>query len=72
MKEKANQVRIMLIRNCLKYDWLSAQFEKIGVKLARTELSDILHGRRCSQKAEMVIDKSIEFLERYERLFNIT
>ena len=69
MKEKANTVRIKLIQNCLKYDWLIAQFEKIGTHLTRTELSDILHGRRTSEKAVKVLDQSIEFLEKYERLF---
>lgn len=69
MTEQANKVRIALIRNCLTYDWLRLQFEKIGVKLARTELSDILHGRRTSKKALMVLDKSAEFLERYETFY---
>lgn len=69
MKEKADQVRFKLIQNCLKYDWLIAQFEKIGTHLTRTELSDILNGRRTSEKAVMVLDKSIELLNRYETVF---
>ena len=69
LSEKAYDISCRMLKHRLKYDWLIHLFEQDGVTLARTELSDILHGRRKSQKAEQVVDRAREFLDKYERAF---
>ena len=69
MREKINQVKVKLMLHHLKYDWLIDQFEKDEIPLTKTECSDIFNGRRTTEKARMVVDKSLEYLAKYERLF---
>ena len=65
MREKRERVRVLLLTYHLTYAWLIFELEKRGVKVTSTELCDICHGRRTSEKAVNVIDTSMEILERY-------
>ena len=69
MREKIERVRMLLFRYHLSYVWLISELEKQDVTVYATELSDIMAFRRRGKKSVMVIDKSIEILERYGRCY---
>ena len=69
MQEKREKVRTLLSKYCLTYAWLINELEKQQVLISTSEMSDILNCRRRGEKAIVVIDKSIEILEKYGKCY---
>jgi hypothetical protein len=69
MQKRREKVRMFLAKYCLTYGWLINELEKQNVSVSTSELSDILNYRRRGKKADTVINKSIEILEKYVRCY---
>ena len=69
MQEKREKVKVFLLKYHLTYTWLINELEKQGVSVYKEDMSAYLSGRRKGQKAVMVIDKSIEILEKYGKCY---
>ncbi len=69
MPEKREKIRSLLPKYRLTYAWLIHELEKQKVSVSASEMSDILNYRRQGEKAETVINKSIEILEKYDKCY---
>ena len=59
----------MLWEYDLKYSWLRLELKKQGIDVDKSSMYEIMSGRRCGEKAELVINSSLEILKKYETLF---
>lgn len=62
MNKDGVNIRVKLIRNDRSQNWLVEQLAKQGIKTDKTELSNVLHGRRRGKKADSIIDASKKIL----------
>ena len=62
MNKDGVNIRVKLIRNDRSQNWLVEQLAKQGIKTDKTELSNVLHGRRRGKKAYSIIDASQKIL----------
>lgn len=69
MREERDRIRLMLYRNSLTNTWLINRLEDNGVKTDKTEMSSVLRGTRSGAKAELIINKSLDILNYYEKHF---
>ena len=69
LREERDRIRLMLYRNSLTNTWLINRLEDNGVKTDKTEMSSVLRGTRSGAKAELIINKSLDILNYYEKHF---
>lgn len=72
MREERDRIRLMLYRNTLTNVWLINRLEEKGINTEKTEMSSVLRGVRKGAKAESIINSSIEILENYESLMEVS
>ncbi len=61
------EIRNMVTRNSLSYVWLINRLADRGIIVSKSQLSGILAGAIPGQKANEVIDESLEILNSYEQ-----
>ena len=69
MKEERTQIKLFLWQNGLSNNWLICELKKREIDVDKSTFCEILNGRRNGEKAELVIQKSVEILKLYETNF---
>lgn len=70
MKEKCDKIRVFLYENRLSQAWLIDRLYRAGLETSKTELSEIIAGRRKGPKAVRIADMSLEVLATYGAVMN--
>lgn len=65
-QDSRERVRVLLARNQLTFPWLISQLAREGIQTCATELSTGISGRRKGPKADLLVERSLQVLERYE------
>lgn len=71
MGNKGIEIKAALMERGLKQEWLIKQILKFGIPISKTELSDILHGRRVTEKAQRVLDTARTLIKYYDSVFSV-
>lgn len=64
-------IRQKLDDNFLTQTWLLHRLCDEGIKVEKTELSDVLRGSRFGPKSERIVAESAKIVKKYEKAFNV-
>lgn len=65
MIEVGRKIRIMLFENGLTQVWLIGKLRERGIVTDKTEMSSVLKGTRVGNKADLILQTSVEILNEY-------
>lgn len=65
--EERNSIRVRLKQHNLTFTWLINQLSMRGIVTDKTEMSSVVAGTRKGDKADTIIQTSIEILDDYEK-----
>lgn len=66
MQNERTFIRVKLAEHNLTQVWLKNELEKRGIFTIKSELCGVLKGNRKGNKAEKIINTSVEILRKYE------
>lgn len=70
MENKGIEIKAALMERGLKQEWLIKQILKFGIPISKAELSDIIHGRRVTEKAQRVLDTARILIKYHDSIFS--
>lgn len=69
-KADRTRIKVGIIQNSLTQAWLIARLEEQGISVDKKEMCLILNGnKKANERTNMIVDRSISILDRYERQF---
>lgn len=66
MIEVGRKIRVLLFENGLTQVWLIGQLRERGIVTDKTEMSSVLKGTRVGNKADLILQTSVEILNEYQ------
>ena len=64
------EIRDRLKKHNLTFGWLINRLEAEGIRTDKSEISSIMAGTRSGPKADLIIEKSNEILDKYDAYVN--
>lgn len=67
-RSRGTRIRVALVQNTLTQEWLRARLAQRKVYVDPSYLSLILSGKRCGEKAELVLNAAEDIIDGYNGL----